>query len=82
MPRYKDNFSAGLEHVLNNPKASFLKSPAVLNELQATTKMSMSAMLRHVGKRRKNQHNEPKKPNDSEKSEERLQKLEAASQKE
>lgn len=77
--RYKDNFSAGLEHVLNNPKASFMKSPAVFNEIQNKAGMSMSQMLKHVGKQRKNHHNAPKKPSDEEKSKERLEKLEAAS---
>ena len=84
MPRaaYKDNFTAGLEHVLNNSQASFMKSPHVFNEIHNKAGMSLTAMLRHVGKRRKNERNEPKKPNDAEKSEERLNKLEAASQKE
>jgi hypothetical protein len=84
MPRhraYKDNFSVGLEHILNNPTASFIKSPAVFNEIHSKSNMSITSMLRHVGKRRKNDRNHPKEPSDAERSQERLGQLEEAAKK-
>ena len=77
MPRHKDNFTVGLETMLNNKEASFMKSPAVFREIKDKANMNVSAMLKHIGKRKKsNYHSEP---TDAEKSEERLQRLEEAS---
>ena len=79
MPRAKDDFSAGLEHILNNPQTSFLTNPKTFKEIHATSGMSMSEMIRHVGRGSKKQKVE--KPSDSERSEQRLSTLEARSEK-
>jgi hypothetical protein len=77
MGRYKDNFTVGLETMLNNKDASFMKNPAVFREIKEKANMNVSAMLRHIGKRKKS--NYKSEPDDSEKSEQRLQRLEEAS---
>lgn len=74
---YKSSFTVGLEHILNNTDASFLKSSKVINEIQDKSGMSTSAILKHIGKRKRSRP-EAKEPTDSEKSEERLAKLESA----
>jgi predicted ArsR family transcriptional regulator len=77
MPRHTDNFTAGLETILNNNDASFMKKPQVFKEITEKANMNVSAMLRHIGKRKKaNYRNEP---TDEERGEERLHKLEEAS---
>ncbi len=76
--RYKTSFTVGLEHILNNPDASFVKSSKVINEIQEKSGMSMSAVLKHIGKRKRSRP-EAKEKSDDEKSKERLGKLEAAS---
>jgi hypothetical protein len=83
MPRhraYKDDFSIGLEDILNNPKASFTKSPAVFNEIHSKSNMSIGQMLKYIGKRRRNETH--KQPSDAERSQERLGQLEEAAKKE
>lgn len=77
MPRHKDNFTVGLETMLNNKEASFMKSPAVFREIKDKANMNVSAMLKHIGKRKK--ANYKSEPTDAERSEERLNQLEAAS---
>lgn len=79
MPRrYKDDFSAGLETILNNPQTSFIKNPKVFKELHAQSGMSMAQMIRHVGKGSKKQKEQ--KPTDAERSKERLDVLEKKSE--
>jgi hypothetical protein len=77
MPRHRDNFTIGLETLLNNKEASFMKNPAVFREIKEKANMNISAMLKHVGKRKKS--NYKSEPDDSERSEERLRQLEEAS---
>jgi hypothetical protein len=79
MPRYKDDFTAGLEQILNNPSASFITNPKTFKEIHSQSGMSYSEMIRHVGKGSKKQ--KVQKPTDAERSEERLDKLEARSEK-
>jgi hypothetical protein len=79
MPRHRDNFTIGLETMLNNKEASFMKNPAVFREIKEKANMNISAMLKHVGKRKKS--NYKSEPDDSERSEERLRQLEDASSK-
>jgi len=74
--RYKSNFTLGLEHVLNTPGA-FVNSSKVFNEIHEKSGMSATALMKHIG--RKKRTNTPKPPTDEEKSKERLDKLEAAS---
>ena len=77
MPRHKDNFTIGLETMLNNKEASFMKNPAVFREIKDKANMNVSAILKHIGKRKKS--NYKSEPDDSERSEERLRQLEEAS---
>jgi len=74
MPR-KTDFVIGLETVLNNPQTSFMKNPKVFNELYSQSKMSMNSMMKHIGKSAKNK--KQKEPTDAEKSEARLDRMEA-----
>ena len=51
MPKkYKSHFTAGLETILNNPQTSFMRNPKVFGELHKQSGMSMSEMIRHVGR--------------------------------
>lgn len=76
MPR-KNDFALGLETILNNPKTNFLKNPKVFNEIHAQSQMSLSQMIRHVGRTSKKAKNERREPTDAEKSEARLKEMEA-----
>ena len=78
MPR-KSDYVIGLEAVLNNPKTSFEKNPKVFNELYNQTGMSMNAMMKHIGRASKNRKH--KEPTDAEKSEARLDRMEAQTNK-
>lgn len=80
MPRrQKDDFTAGLETILNNPQASFLKNPAVFREIQQQSGMSVGAMIKQLGRGSKRQ--KPAEPTDAEKSKARMDKMEEASEK-
>jgi hypothetical protein len=79
MPRHKDDFSAGLEQILNNPATSFLTNPKTFKEIHAHSGMSMSEMVRHIGRGSKKQ--KVHKVTDAERSEARLDQLEAKSEK-
>jgi len=70
----KSDFAIGLEHILNNPQTNFVKNPTVFSEIHKASGMSVSEMIRHVGKRRKH---DPKdeKPSDDERIKERLSNL-------
>ena len=76
MPRAKDDFTAGLETILNNPKLSFMKNPKTFREVHSQSGMPISEMIRHVGKTSKVKHD---KPTDDDKSKARLETLEAHS---
>jgi len=54
-----------------------MKNPAVFREIKDKANMNVSAMLKHIGKRKKS--NYKSEPSDEERGEERLQKLETAS---
>lgn len=69
MPR-KTDFAKGLETILNNPKTSFLKEPKTFNEIQKQSGMSLSAMIKTIGKSAVK--GERKEPTDDEKSAERM----------
>jgi hypothetical protein len=76
--KHKSAYNLGLEHILNNPQTNFLKNPTTFSEIHKASGMSVTAMIRHVGK----QSRAPKKdekPNDDERSKERLGALEEAS---
>jgi len=79
MPKYKDDFSAGLEKILNNPSTSFLTNPKTFKEIHSASGMSYSEMIKHIGRGSKKQ--EVQKPTDSERSEERLNVLAEKSEK-
>jgi hypothetical protein len=74
----KSDFAIGLEHILNNPQTNFVKNPTVFGEIHKASGMSISEMIRHVGKRSKS-HKKDEKPSDDERSKERLAALETAS---
>ena len=75
MPRRIDDYTAGLQTILNNPKTSFLKDPKVFHEIHKGSEMSLSQMIRHIGRGSKAQTK--KEPSDKEKSEARIKELEA-----
>jgi hypothetical protein len=79
MPKLKDDFSAGLETILNNPQTSFITNPKTFKEIHSQSGMSMGAMICHIGKQ-SGKHKEHK-PTDEEKSKARLDTLEAKSEK-
>jgi hypothetical protein len=75
----KSDFAVGLEHILNNPQTNFVKNPTVFGEIHKASGMSVSEMIRHVGKRSKAPKKD-EKPSDDERSKERLAALESSSQ--
>jgi hypothetical protein len=79
MPKRKDDFSAGLETILNNPQTSFITNPKTFREIHSQSGMPLGAMIRHIGKQSGKQKD--KKPTDDEKSKARLETLEAKSEK-
>ena len=76
MPK-KSEFAMGLETILNNPKTNFLKNPKVFSEIHSQSKMPLSEMIRQVGRTSKKQGKGRREPTDAEKSEARLDKMEA-----
>jgi len=76
--KVKSDFAIGLEHILNNPQTNFVKNPTVFGEIHKASGMSVSEMIRHVGKRSKSVKKD-EKPSDDERSKERLAALESAS---
>jgi hypothetical protein len=75
MPKkYKSHFTAGLETILNNPQTSFMRNPKVFGELHKQSGMSMSEMIRHVG--RGSKQKKVAEPTDAEKSKARLDAME------
>lgn len=79
MPRHKTAFTIGLEKVLNNPDASFLTKPQVFKEIGSQSGMSITDIMRHIGKR--HQTGKRKEPTQKEKSEERLEQFKAGCEK-
>ena len=79
MPKRKDDFSTGLETILNNPQTSFITNPKTFREIHSQSAMPLSAMIRHIGKQAEKHRD--KKPTDEEKSKARLDTLEAKSEK-
>lgn len=76
MPRRKNDFTMGLETILNNPQTSFLKNPKVFSEIHSQSKMPLTTMIRTIGKSAKGNKKAPE-PTDAEKSEARLTQMEA-----
>jgi len=74
MPKHA--MQLGLERLLNSKEASPLTNPAVFNNVVSSSGMSVSSILKYTGK----QIQRPKKTTDVERSKERIQKLEAASE--
>jgi len=73
MPK-KTSYQLGMEAVLNNPNTSFLTQPKTFNEIYSQSKMSMNAMMKHIGGKVKQKK---KEPSDAERSKERLDAMEA-----
>lgn len=79
--KHKSDFAIGLERILNNPQTNFVKNPTVFGEIHKASGMSVTEMIRHVGKRSKS-HKPDEKPSDDERSKERLSNLETSSRQE
>jgi len=78
MPRkQKSDYVLGVEKVLNTPSMSFMNSPHVFNEIHKKSGMSLEGMFKHIGRSSKSKEY---KPSDSERSEARLQDLQAKSE--
>jgi hypothetical protein len=75
---HKTNFQLGMEAVLNNPQTSFLTNPRTFHEIHKQSGMSMNAMMKHIGGKVKQKK---KEPTDAEKSKERLDAMEAKTEK-
>ena len=76
-----DSFNTGLHKILNNPKTSFLTNPATFHEIHKQSGMSMTNMIRTIGKMEQNVRGKKKEPTDSERSKERLDELQSKSDK-
>ena len=76
MGRHKNDFTMGLETILNNPQTSVLKNPKTFTEIHSQSKMPLTAMIRTIGKSAKRNKKE-REPTDEEKSEQRLKEMEA-----
>lgn len=72
----KNAMQLGLEKLLNSKEASPLTNPAIFNNVVSSSGMSVSAILKYTGR----QIQRPRRPTDAERSKERIQKLEAASE--
>lgn len=82
MPKKPSDYKAGLETILNNSKASPLKNPQVFYEVQKQSQMTLSQMLKAVGKTAKGRKGgAQKEPTDAEKSEQRLLAMKSATEK-
>lgn len=79
MSKVKDDFSAGLEAILNNPATSFIKNPKTFREIHAQSGMTLGSMIKHIG--RKSKDKKDAKPTDEERSKARLDNLETADKK-
>ena len=53
MPRHKSEFQIGMETILNNKEASFLKNPHVFNSIVSESKMPLTQVIRHLAKTKK-----------------------------
>jgi hypothetical protein len=73
MARHKNDLTAGMEAFLNNPNASY-GNPHIFKEIHKQSGMSISEMLKQVGRQSKQQ--KVKQPTDKELSEQRLKVLE------
>jgi hypothetical protein len=69
--RHKTDFARGLETILNNPKTSFLKEPKTFNEIHNQSGMSLSMMIKSIGKSSKGAEKR-REPTDDEKIAERM----------
>jgi hypothetical protein len=76
MRHQKNAMQLGLERLLNSKEASPLTNPAMFNNVVSSSGMSVSSILKYTGR----QIQRPKKPTDAERSKERIQKLEEASE--
>ena len=72
MPK-KTAYQLGMEAVLNNPTTSFLTQHRTFNEIYSQSKMSMNAMMKHIGGKA---NKKKKEPTDAERSKERLDAME------
>ena len=73
--KYKSDWALGLETMLNNPNASPLKNPKVFSEIHKESGMSISGMIKNVGRMARQRKN-PQKPTDDERSQARLSAME------
>jgi hypothetical protein len=74
-----DSFNLGLQKILNNPKTSFLTNPGTFHEIHKQSGMSMTGMIKHIGRMEQNVRGKRKEPTDAERSKERLDELDSKS---
>lgn len=75
MPR-KTTYQLGMETILNNPDASFLKHPRTFGEIHNQSKMTIQQLVKHIGTTASKQK-KVAEPTDQEKIEKRLGEMEA-----
>ncbi len=73
----KDNFTLGLETILNSKQGNFMKDTKAFNEIHKESGMSLSQMIKSIGRGSKEKKYAP--PTDNERSEARLKQLETES---
>lgn len=75
----KNDYTRGLEVILNNPKTSFLKNPGVFREIHTQSGMPLTSMMRAIGKSSRTYGNgkRPKSPTDDERTQNRMNTMEA-----
>ena len=74
-----DSFNLGLQKILNNPKTSFLTNPGTFHEIHKQSGMSMTGMIKHIGRMEQNVRGKRKEKTDAERSKERLDELDSKS---
>jgi hypothetical protein len=72
----KGAFHLGMEKILNDPHSSFLTNPQVFSAIKQSSGMSYTEILKHIGKGGK----KVKGPSDTERSKQRVEKLEEDSE--
>lgn len=70
----KTDFQYGLETILNNENTNFLKHPDTFNEIVKNSTMTISGVIRHVGRTAKTNKKE-KAPTNEERVQARLAQL-------
>lgn len=76
MVKVKNDFTVGLETILNNPQTSFLKNPKTFKEIHSQSQMPLAVMIKTIGKSAK-ENKKAREPTADERSKQRIAELEA-----